>query len=73
MSITVTGTVQQKGFGWGTWALVTEAGKTYELYEPVPQLQQAGLAVAITGQVREDIMTLAAIGPVLEIESFQLS
>ena len=28
MSITVKGTVEQQGFGWGTWALVTEAGET---------------------------------------------
>jgi len=67
----IEGTIEKKGFGWGTWALVTPAGETYELYEPVPELQQSGMKVAVTGKVREDIMTLAAIGPVLEVESFE--
>ncbi|CAC5344205.1 MULTISPECIES: hypothetical protein [Planktothrix] len=70
MSITVTGTIERKGFGSGTWALVSES-KTYELHNPPQDLQKSGLKVTITGQIREDIMTMAMIGPVLEIESFE--
>jgi hypothetical protein len=50
--------------------LVSES-KTYELHNPPQDLQKSGLKVTITGQIREDIMTMAMIGPVLEIESFE--
>lgn len=68
----ITGKIDKQGFGFGTWALITEEGKTYELKEPAPELQQSGIKVAIEGEIREDIMTIAAIGPVLEIESFKI-
>lgn len=71
MSIQVTGTVERKGFGSGTWALVSEAGETYELHEAPSELQQAGVKVKVRGQVREDIMTLAMIGPVLQVEHYE--
>ena len=71
MSISVTGTIEKKGFGSGTWALVTESGETYELYEPITQLQNLGIKVKIEGIIRDDIMTLAMIGPVLEVKSFE--
>ncbi|WP_026795069.1 MULTISPECIES: hypothetical protein [Planktothrix] len=70
MSITVTGTIERKGFGSGTWALVSDS-KTYELHNPPKDLQKSGLKVTIKGEIRDDIMTVAMIGPVLEIESFE--
>ena len=70
--ITVTGTIEKKGFGFGVWALVTEDGTTYELKDPVPELQQTALKVEIKGKIRPDIMTMAMIGSVLEIESFKI-
>lgn len=72
MSITVKGTVERKGMGTGTWALVSEQ-QTYELKDAPAELQKKGIEVTVTGQVREDMMTLAMIGPVLEIESFEIS
>lgn len=72
MSIHVTGTIDRKGFGPGTWALDTEKGETYELHEPPKDLQQAGLKVKIEGSVREDIMTFSMIGPVLEVKKFEV-
>ena len=66
------GTIEKKGFGFGTWALVTEDGTTYELNNPPAELQQVGIQVTIQGKIREDIMTMAMIGAVLEIESYQL-
>lgn len=70
--MTVTGTVEKKGFGFGTWALVTEDGTTYELKDPVAELKQEGIKVEVTGKIREDVMTMAMIGAVLEVESFKL-
>ncbi|MEO1800417.1 MAG: DUF5818 domain-containing protein [Cyanobacteria bacterium J06629_2] len=71
MSMTVVGTIEKKGFGFGTWALVTDDGTTYELKDAPEALQQSGLKVEVTGKIREDIMTMAMIGAVLEVESFQ--
>lgn len=68
----VTGTIEKKGFGFGTWALVTADGTTYELKDPVSELQQAGIKVEVTGKIREDVMTMAMIGKVLQVESYQL-
>jgi hypothetical protein len=69
--MTITGTIEKKGFGFGTWALVAEDGKTYELKDAPKELQQEDIKVEIQGKIREDIMTIAMIGPVLEIESFK--
>ena len=71
-SITVTGTVEKKGFGTGTWALVTENGETYELKDAPTELCKSDLKARVTGVVRDDVMTLAMIGPVLEVESFEI-
>lgn len=69
--MTLTGTIEKKGFGFGTWALVAEDGQTYELKGAPKELQQEGIKVEIRGKIRQDIMTIAMIGPVLEIESFK--
>lgn len=71
MSITVKGTIERKGMGPGTWALVSDDGQTYELRNPSSELKQEGLKVKVEGQIREDIMTFAMIGPVLEVKHFQ--
>lgn len=73
MSLTVEGTVQRSPMGTGTWALVTRDGSTYEILKGAPkELLQEGLQVKAKGQVREDVMTLAMIGPVLEVKSFEV-
>jgi hypothetical protein len=71
MNITATGVIQRKGFGTGTWALDAEDGKTYELHDLPAELQQAGLKVKIEGQIREDVMSFAMIGQILEVKSFE--
>lgn len=73
MSTTISGTIQQKGFGFGTWALETDQGECYELYEPPSELQEIGLKVKVEGEIREDIMTIAMIGPVLAVNQFEIS
>jgi hypothetical protein len=70
--MTVTGVIQRKGFGTGTWAIDADNGKSYELHKPPADLQQAGLKVKIEGQIRDDVMTFAMIGPVLEVQSFEV-
>jgi hypothetical protein len=72
MTITVTGTVEKKDIGTGVWALVTKEGTTYELKDAPKELEQASGTVEVKGQVRDDIMTFAMIGPVLEVKSFKL-
>jgi hypothetical protein len=64
------GILECKPFGPNTWALVT-TDETYELLEPDPQLQQDGKRAKLTGQVRADVMTIAMIGPVFEVTSFE--
>jgi len=70
--ITVTGKIEKKGFGFGTWALVSEEGTTYELQKLPEALRKNRDRVTLTGQLKPDVMTLAMIGPVLEVESYQL-
>ncbi len=73
MSTTVTGTIQHRDIGTGAWALVTDDGVTYEIPRNVDKkLLKAGQKAKVTGQVREDVMTTAMIGPVLEVKSFEV-
>ena len=72
MNITVTGIIEKKGLGAGAWALVTKSGETYELKNISSQLQKTGIKVELEGKIRDDIMTIAMIGPVLEIVSFRI-
>ncbi|NEO29468.1 MAG: hypothetical protein F6K36_03235 [Symploca sp. SIO3C6] len=72
MSFSATGVIEYQDIGSGVWALVTEDGVTYELKDLPPVLQSSQLQVQIEGEIREDIMTLAMIGPVLEVQSFEI-
>jgi len=72
MTITAIGKIEKKGFGFGVWALVSEDGKTYELQSPPPELCQPQAEVKIKGTIQEGVMTLAMIGPVLAIVSYEI-
>jgi hypothetical protein len=73
MSLTVEGKIERSAMAMGTWALVTAEGSTYEIHKGAPkELLQPGLQVRAKGQVREDVMTIAMIGPVLEVKSFEV-
>jgi hypothetical protein len=68
----IQGKIQRIAMGTGTWALVTDSGETYEIYQGAPkELLVSNLQVKVEWKVREDVMTLAAIGPVLEVISFE--
>lgn len=57
----------------GAWALVSDDGVTYEILKGADkELLKAGQKAKVKGQVREDIMTIAMIGPVLEVKSFEV-
>lgn len=70
--ITVTGKIERKPLGIGAWALITESGETYELKDPPQELRHPHAKVKVEGQVRNDVMTIAMIGPVLEVKSFEV-
>lgn len=73
MSITVTGTIQRSDIGTGTWTLVADSGETYEIYKgAAKELLKSGQKVKVEGQVRQDVMTFAMVGPVLEVKSFEI-
>ncbi len=73
MSINVTGTIQRNEMGAGTWALVSDDGTTYEILRGASKdLLKPGQKVSVVGQVKEDVMTFAMIGPVLEVQSFEV-
>jgi hypothetical protein len=72
MSVQVTGAMEYKEMGAGTWALVADSGETYELKDVPDELQHSELKVKVEGEVRDDIMTFAMVGPVLEVKSFEV-
>jgi hypothetical protein len=69
--ITVTGKIEKREVGIGAWALVTDEGKTYELRNPPSELCQPQQPVEVTGTVRNDVMSIAMIGEILEVNSFR--
>jgi hypothetical protein len=70
--MTISGTIEHRSIGSGTWVLVTASGDTYELKDAPWELKQTGLKVKVEGQVRDDVMTVAMVGPVFEVRSFEV-
>ena len=72
-NVKLIGTIRYMDMGMGTWALVTDQGEQYELLQPAPSnLLQEGLKISVTGTIRDDVMTITAIGPVLAVQEFQV-
>ncbi|MBD1212690.1 MAG: hypothetical protein H9534_08105, partial [Dolichospermum circinale Clear-D4] len=62
-----------RNIGLGVWAFVTEDGVTYQIPKSADKnLLKSGQKAKVTGQVRNDLMTTAMIGPVLEVHSFEV-
>ncbi|MDP5016172.1 hypothetical protein FJR11_11240 [Anabaena sp. UHCC 0187] len=73
MTITITGTIERRNIGLGAWALITEDGVTYEIPKSSDKnLLKSGQKATVIGKVREDLMTTAMIGSVLEVQSFEV-
>lgn len=70
--MTVTGVIQRKGFGTGAWAIDADNGKSFELHNPPKELQEAGLKVKVEGEIRDDVMSFAMIGQILEVKQFEI-
>ncbi len=71
MSLKLEGKIQKVAMGSGTWSLAT-ADQTYEIHDIPDDLKQDDLSVKVTGKVRDDVMTFAMIGPVLQIDSYEV-
>lgn len=73
MNMTITGTIERRNIGLGVWAFVTEDGVTYQIPKSADKnLLKSGQKAKVTGQVRDDLMTTAMIGPFLEVHSFEV-
>lgn len=68
----LTGKIKYQNIATGAWSLIADNGVTYELYKPHTEITQDGIKVKITGEIREDIMTVAMIGPILEVKSYTI-
>lgn len=70
--VTMEGVVTRSRLGVGTWTIVG-MGRTVQIFRNKPEeVLQEGLKVRVTGKIRTDIMTAAMVGPVFEIEHFQI-
>ncbi|MCG9887183.1 MAG: hypothetical protein MH825_16750 [Cyanobacteria bacterium] len=74
----IEGILEPIAVGLGGWAIATATGDRYELQPVPPALQPgsdagwgAGQRVRVRGRIREDMMTLAAIGPVFEATALE--
>ena len=70
--MTIEGVVTRSHLGVGTWTIVG-MGRTVQIFRNKPEdILQEGLKVRVTGKIRTDIMTAAMVGPVFEIDRFQI-
>ena len=77
MNIKIIGTVEYVDIGTGSWAIVAdneqETDQQYEIWQPAPQqLLEDGLKVSVTAKIRDDVMSMAMLGDIIEILDFQV-
>lgn len=65
------GTIEFLDIEGGVWVLTLPSGQQYALFRVPKELLQEGLEVTIQGQLKEDMVTVAQVGPVLEVKSFR--
>ena len=74
MNIQIVGTVKYVDIGTGAWAIATDIDQQYEILQPAPsELLQDGLKVSVTAKIRDDVMSMAMIGDIIEVLDFQIS
>ena len=74
MNIKIVGTVEYVDIGTGAWAIATDSDQQYEIWQPAPsELLQDGLKVSVTAKIRDDVMSMAMIGDIIEVLDFQIS
>jgi hypothetical protein len=55
----------------GTWVLVAEDGRTYQLAGGDRKLKQDGRQVEVEGQADEAALTAQMVGPVFRVQSYR--
>jgi hypothetical protein len=74
MNIQIVGTVEYVDIGTGAWAIATDTDQQYEILQPAPsELLQDGLKVSVTAKIRDDVMSMAMVGDIIEVLDFQIS
>ncbi|MEI6328379.1 MAG: hypothetical protein ACOYN8_08635 [Pseudanabaena sp.] len=74
MNIQIVGTVEYVDIGTGAWAIATDTNQQYEILQPAPsELLEDGLKVSVTAKIRDDVMSMAMVGDIIEILDFQIS
>lgn len=71
LRLTLRGTLKFHQLGTRFWELITDDGDHYELMGGDPSLYQDGLRVVVTGQIREDLMSIGNIGPIFEVNTLR--
>jgi hypothetical protein len=71
--VTLTGTVEHLGVEGGCTVLRTDSNKVYELKGGDPQVLKVGTHVSVKGKIRNDLVTICQVGPVLEVISSQVA
>jgi len=69
--MTLRGIVKLHQFGPRGWEFITEDGDHYELIGGDPGLYRDGIRAVVTGRIREDLMSAANLGPILEVDTFK--
>lgn len=65
----IKGEIKYQSIGMGAWTLVSDTGEVYELYKPPKEILQDGLKVQVQGIIRDDIMTIAMLGKIFEVNT----
>jgi hypothetical protein len=74
MNIQIVGTVEYVDIVTGAWAIATDTDQQYEILQPAPsELLQDGLKVSVTAKIRDDVMSMAMVGDIIEVLDFQIS
>jgi len=73
MNIQIVGTVEYVDIGTGAWAIAADSDQQYEILQPAPsELLQDGLKVSVTATIRDDVMSMAMLGDIIEVIDFQV-
>ncbi len=77
MNIKIIGTVEYVDIGTGSWAIASDTDQQtdqqYEIWQPAPpQILKDGLKVSVNAKIRDDVMSMAMLGDIIEILDFQV-
>jgi hypothetical protein len=67
----LTGRVVYRDLEGGVWVLEGDDGRTYQLAGGDRKIKKDGQRVEIEGEVARDLMTIAMVGPVLNVATYR--